>query len=79
MIESWEGRFLLMFNRADARSTTPGVRPHLRADVYLDSALKSADIGPLVAAAVQMPEDKKRRRKKMRGVGEGVAVLPDPK
>lgn len=64
MTESSEGRLLLTFNRADARSTTRGVTPHLRADAYLDSALKSADIWPLVAAAVQMPEDKKGGGKK---------------
>lgn len=31
---------------------------HLQVDVYLDSALKRADIWPLVAAAVQMSENK---------------------
>lgn len=55
------------------------------ADVYLDSALKGADIWPLIAAAVQVSEKKNRvgggggGGEMMRRVGEGVTILSDSK
>lgn len=88
MIESSEGRLSLIFNRADVPSSPLKYEPTsaqlTQADVYLDSALKGADVWPLIAAAVQVSENKNRGGgggggERMKRVSEGVMILSDSK